>query len=60
MILFHDFALLQAIAQRPEEALGCGLAPLHAAELLYETRLFPARASTFTHALTQKVAYRSL
>jgi class 3 adenylate cyclase len=34
-------ALLQAIAERPEDALRVGLASLQAAEFLYETRLFP-------------------
>ena len=36
-------ALLQAIAELPEEALHRGLAHLQAAEFLYETRLFPER-----------------
>ena len=52
--------LLQAIAELPEDALHCGLAHLQAAEFLYETRLFPEREYTFTHALTQQVAYHSL
>jgi class 3 adenylate cyclase/tetratricopeptide (TPR) repeat protein len=52
--------LLQAIAELPEEALHRGLAHLQAAELLYETRLFPEREYTFKHALTHEVAYRSL
>jgi class 3 adenylate cyclase len=54
------FALLQAIAELPEEALHRGLAHLQAAEFLYETRLFPERDFTFKHALTQQVAYESL
>ena len=37
-----------------------GLAHLQAAEFLYETRLFPEREFTFTHALTHEVAYGSL
>ena len=53
-------ALLQAIAELPEEALHRGLAHLQAAEFLYETRLFPERDYTFKHALTHEVAYRSL
>jgi class 3 adenylate cyclase/tetratricopeptide (TPR) repeat protein len=53
-------ALLQAIADLPEVALHRGLAHLQAAELLYETRLFPARDFTFTHALTHEVAYSGL
>src|SRR5262249_40215273 len=52
--------LLQAIAQLPEDALHRGLAPLQAAEFLYETRLFPEREYTFKHALTHEVAYSSL
>jgi class 3 adenylate cyclase/tetratricopeptide (TPR) repeat protein len=52
--------LLQAIADLPDEALHRGLAHLQAAELLYETRLFPAQEFTFAHALTHAVAYSSL
>jgi predicted ATPase len=54
------FALLEAIAELPEAGLYRGLAHLQAAEFLYETRLFPERAYTFKHALTQQVAYQSL
>jgi predicted ATPase/class 3 adenylate cyclase len=52
--------LLQAIAELSEGTLHRGLAHLQAAEFLYETRLFPERAYTFKHALTQQVAYQSL
>jgi class 3 adenylate cyclase len=52
--------LLQAIAELPEAVLHRGLSRLQAAEFLYETRLFPERAYTFKHALTQQVAYQSL
>src|SRR5499433_2594862 len=52
--------LLQAVAEQPEAALHRGLAHLQASEFLYETRLFPERAYTFKHALTQQVAYHSL
>ncbi len=52
--------LLEAIAKLPEAAVHSGLAHLQAAEFLYETRLFPERAYTFKHALTQQVAYQSL
>ena len=52
--------LLQAMAGLSEEALHGGLAQLHAAAFLYETRLFPDHAYTFKHALTQEVAYNSL
>jgi class 3 adenylate cyclase/tetratricopeptide (TPR) repeat protein len=54
------FALLQAIAELPEEDLHRGLAHLQAAEFLLETRLFPERDFTFKHALTHEVAYSSL
>src|SRR5207247_9080487 len=54
------FALLQASADLPDEALHRGLARLQAAEFLYETRLFPEREYTFKHALTHEVAYSSL
>ena len=52
------FALLHAVAERPEDATpDWGLAHLQAAEFLYETSLFPEIAYTFKHALTQEVAY---
>jgi class 3 adenylate cyclase/tetratricopeptide (TPR) repeat protein len=54
------WSLLQAIADEPDEALHRGLAHLQAAELLYDTRLFPEPEYTFTHALTHEVAYGSL
>ena len=54
------FALLQAIGERPEDALRHGLARLQAAEFLYETVLFPELEYTFKHALTQEVAYGGL
>jgi class 3 adenylate cyclase/tetratricopeptide (TPR) repeat protein len=54
------FALLRAIADVPEEALHRGLAHLHAAAFLDETRLFPEPDYTFRHALTHEVAYGSL
>src|SRR4029453_8811692 len=53
-------ALLQAIAEMPDEALRVGLAHLQAAEFLYETCLFPDLEYTFKHALTHEVAYGSL
>jgi tetratricopeptide (TPR) repeat protein len=52
--------LLQAIAEVSEDMLHRGLTHLQAAELLYETHLFPERAYTFKHALTHEVAYGSL
>jgi class 3 adenylate cyclase len=54
------FALLAAIADVPGEELRRGLAHLQAAELVYETSLFPDLEYTFKHALTHEVAYRSL
>jgi class 3 adenylate cyclase/tetratricopeptide (TPR) repeat protein len=54
------FALLQAIAGLPEDALRRGLAHLQDAEFLYETSLFPDLEYTFKHALTHEVAYSSL
>ena len=54
------FALLQAIAELPDEALRRGLDHLQAAEFLYETRLFPDLEYTFKHALTHEVTYGSL
>jgi tetratricopeptide (TPR) repeat protein len=54
------WSLLRAIADVPEEALHRGLGHLQAAEFLYETRLFPEQAYTFTHALTHEVAYGGL
>ncbi len=54
------FALLQAIAEAPEEALRQGLTHLQAAEFLYEASLFPDLAYTFKHGLTYQVAYGTL
>jgi class 3 adenylate cyclase/tetratricopeptide (TPR) repeat protein len=54
------FALLQAVADEPEDRLRQGLAQLQATEFLYETRLFPDPEYTFRHALTHEVAYGSL
>jgi class 3 adenylate cyclase/predicted ATPase/DNA-binding winged helix-turn-helix (wHTH) protein len=52
--------LLQAVVEWPEEALARGLMHLQAGEFLYETRRVPKPAYTFTHALTQQVAYETL
>ena len=54
------YALLREIAEVPEDDLRRRLARLQAAEFLYEATLFPELEYTFTHALTQEVAYRSL
>ncbi|HKA62103.1 MAG TPA: adenylate/guanylate cyclase domain-containing protein [Methylomirabilota bacterium] len=51
------FALLQAIADPPDETLRQGLARLQSAELLYEARLIPDLEYTFKHVLTHEVAY---
>jgi len=53
-------ALLEAMAEVPDEPLRLGLTHLQAAEFLYETRLFPDIEYTFKHALTQQVAYETL
>jgi DNA-binding NtrC family response regulator/tetratricopeptide (TPR) repeat protein len=54
------WALLQAMADEPDEVLTRGLAQLQAAEFLYETRLFPELVYTFKHTLTHEVAYGSV
>ena len=54
------FALLQAIAELPDEVLRQSLARLQTAEFLYEARLFPDLEYTFKHALTHEVAYGSV
>jgi tetratricopeptide (TPR) repeat protein/transposase-like protein len=54
------FSLLQAIAERSDDALRRSLSNLQAAEFLYEARLLPDLEYTFKHALTQQVAYRSV
>jgi predicted ATPase len=53
-------ALLQAIAEGPEDTLRRGLTHLQAAEFLYETSLFPDLEYTFKHALTHEVTYGTL
>ncbi len=55
-----SLALLQAVSDRPEEALRRGIAHLQAAEFVYETSLYPDPEFTFKHALTLEVAYGSL
>jgi class 3 adenylate cyclase/tetratricopeptide (TPR) repeat protein len=54
------FALLQAVAELPDERLRRGLDHLQAAEFLYETGLYPDAEYSFTHALTQDVTYGGL
>jgi DNA-binding NtrC family response regulator/tetratricopeptide (TPR) repeat protein len=50
------FALLQAVADLPEEPLRAGLMRLRGSEFLYETRLVPELEYTFKHALSHEVA----
>ena len=54
------FVLLCAVAEGSEEEVRSGLSHLHAAEFLYEARLFPDLELTFKHALTQEVAYNTV
>jgi class 3 adenylate cyclase/tetratricopeptide (TPR) repeat protein len=54
------FALLQAIADLPDEALRAGLESLQSAEFLYETGLYPQIEYSFKHALTHEVTYGGL
>ena len=54
------FALLQAIAEEPEDSIRQSLTRLQAAEFLYEVRLFPELEYTFKHALTHEVTYGGL
>jgi class 3 adenylate cyclase len=54
------FALLEAIAELPDDALHRGLAHLQGAEFLYESSLYPELEYTFKHALTHEVTYSGL
>jgi class 3 adenylate cyclase/tetratricopeptide (TPR) repeat protein len=54
------FALLQAIAELPDDELRAAIGRLQAAEFLYEAGLFPDVEYTFKHALTHDVTYSSL
>src|SRR3989440_6232785 len=53
-------SLLEAVAGQPVDDVRRGLTQLQAAEVLYETSLFPELEYTFKHALTLEVAYQSL
>lgn len=53
-------ALLQAIADRPEESLRRGLEALQATDFLQQTGLYPNLSFSFRHALTHEVTYGSL
>jgi len=52
--------LLKTVAEIPDEDLRRYLAHLQTAEFLQETNLFPELEHTFTHALTNEVAYGAL
>src|SRR5262249_22888505 len=54
------FALLHAIAELPDEALGRGLEQLQVAGFLYEAGLYPDPEYSFKHALTHEVTYGGL
>jgi tetratricopeptide (TPR) repeat protein len=54
------YAVLAAIAGRPEQTLRPRLGHLQESEFLYETQLFPDLEFTFKHALTHEVAYAGL
>jgi predicted ATPase len=54
------FALLQAIAELPDETLRRGLDHLQAAGFLHETGLYPDLEYAFKHALTHEVTYGGL
>ena len=54
------FALLEAIADLPEEELRRGLRSLQSAEFLYETGLYPDLEYSFKHALVHEVTYGGL
>jgi len=53
-------AILQVVAELPDEALRRGLDHLQAAEFVHEAKLFPEAEYTFKHALTHEVAYGGL
>ena len=61
-VIGHDTPLpvLEAVVDLPGEELHRRLGELQAAEMLYETRLFPEPEYTFKHALTREVAYDGL
>jgi predicted ATPase len=54
------FALLQVVAELPDEALRRGLDRLQSAEFLYETGLYPDLEYSFKHAVTHEVTYGGL
>jgi class 3 adenylate cyclase/tetratricopeptide (TPR) repeat protein len=61
-IIGKKFSLpvLRAIADAGDDELDESMGHLRAAELLYETRLYPETEYTFKHALTLDVAYEGV
>ena len=55
-----DYALLAAVADRPEPGLHAALDRLTAAELIFRRGSPPEASYTFKHALVQDAAYQSL
>jgi class 3 adenylate cyclase/predicted ATPase len=55
-----DYALLAAIADKPEPALATALDTLTTAELVFRRGVLPDATYTFKHALVQDAAYQSL
>ena len=55
-----DYALLAAVAARPESDLRSSLDKLATAELIFRRGTPPAASYTFKHALVQDAAYQSL
>ena len=55
-----SFALLQTVADLPDEALRRGLDRLQAGEFLYETALLSNLEYSFKHSLTHDVTYGGL
>ena len=55
-----DYALLAAVADKPEPALATALDRLSAAELVFRRGTPPEARYTFKHALVQDAAYQSL
>ena len=60
-VIGKEFAepVLRRVVELAEPDLGAALRALIAAELLYETALYPQAEYAFKHPLTQEVAYRS-
>jgi predicted ATPase/class 3 adenylate cyclase len=55
-----DFALIDAVAERPTADLHAALDKLAAAELVFRRGIPPAATYTFKHALVRDAAYESL